>query len=362
MGVPKFEGYFPSIEDMDSDQRDFYRKVEISLSAGDYIDVEGNIGYVFVYLYNLVGKWDNEGFEQLSEFLTRLSELYKHESKLSDYCLFWAHDCLLGLERYEEYLNITEPKQAFGTSTHHSNLRLNISSFLGEEPNHIDVLLMAGGRKTKFIENNEALYRTKVKDVFEDYSTKHGGWFALFQSWGASGGGYEHTLFSGAPLWEKPSLSFKLKAFYSAYDKLSVIKQLSKDAENLAREEMGVPKIGEGWVSETQLFKKLQHEFSSSLVIQHGQPTWLGRQHYDIWFPHWKVAVEYHGKQHFEPVEFFGGEEAFRKTVERDKRKISLSKRHGVKLFVVTEDDDISELIHKIRIHMSSRKVGAPKA
>ena len=150
MSVPKFEGYYPSTNDMDNVQRDFYRKVEMSLSTGDYIDVEGNIGYVFVYLYSLVKKWDNEGFEQLSEFLVRISELYKHESKLSDYCLFWAHDCLLGLERYEEYLNITEPRQAFGTSTHHSNLRLNISGFLGEEPSHIDVLLMAGGRKTKF--------------------------------------------------------------------------------------------------------------------------------------------------------------------------------------------------------------------
>lgn len=122
-----------------------------------------------------------------------------------------------------------------------------------------------------------------------------------------------------------------------------------------------MPKVGEGWISETELFRKLQREFSASLVIQHGQPSWLGRQHYDIWFPHWKIAVEYHGKQHFEPIEFFGGVEAFRKTVERDQRKINLSKRHGVKLFVVSEHDDVVELVHKIQLYMSSVKFRVPK-
>lgn len=138
--------------------------------------------------------WNNQGFEQLSELLIHFSELYKNESKLSNYCLLWAYDCLLGLERYEEYLNVTEPQRAFGTNTHQSNLRLNISNALGEAPNHIDVLLMVGGRKTKFIENNEAVYRSKVKSVFEDYCERHGGWFKLFHSWGIPEHSYDRTL------------------------------------------------------------------------------------------------------------------------------------------------------------------------
>lgn len=361
MTIPEFKGYFPSVDNMNKEQKDFYQLVKKSLSQCEYIDINGNIGYIFVYIYSLVAKWNRNGFEHLSTFLIQLSELYKHEPKLSNYCLHWAHDCLLGLKRYDEFMDITEPMQAYGTNTHYSNLRINIANFLGHEANHIDVLLMAGGRKTKFIENNEVIYKEKIKEVFYNYSVNHGGWFSIFNLSHATKNSYQHTLFNGVPLLNKPALAFKLHAFYAAYDKITVIKQLSKDAENLARVELGIPKIGEGWVSEIVLFKKLKDEFSSSLVIQHGQPNWLGRQHYDVWFPHWKIAVEYHGKQHFEPVDFFGGEDAYQKTIERDQRKINLSKRHSVKLFVVTESDDISVLINKIRQHIQSNKINAPK-
>jgi hypothetical protein len=43
-----------------------------------------------------------------------------------------------------------------------------------------------------------------------------------------------------------------------------------------------------------------------------------GKQEIDIWFPQIKLAIEYDGKQHYEPVERFGGEEEFRLTKQRD--------------------------------------------
>lgn len=362
MQVPEFGGYFPSEEDMDAQQKAFYRKVEKSLDHGDFIDIDSNIGYVFVYLYKLLAKWNTKGFESLSEFLIYISELYKHEEKLSSYCLFWAYDCLLGLEKYDDYLEKTEPKVIIGTSTHSSNLRINIQRKIGLQANPIDILLMCGGRKTKFISNNQALYKEKIIDCFNEYGEENEGWFAIFDSWLSNENLYDHRLFNGAPLWDKPALSWKIKAYYSAYDHLGKIKEISKDAENKARELLGVPKIGEGWVSETELYRKLEGEFFKTKVIQHGQPSWLGRQHFDIWFPNWKIAVEYHGKQHFEPVDFFGGEEAFKKTVERDKRKINLARKHGVRLFVVTEHDDQDELIQDIYELSSRRKVLPPKA
>ena len=54
MQVPKFNpGYFPSQADMNRRQLSFYKKIESSLDKGKYIDVDGNIGYVFVFLYKL---------------------------------------------------------------------------------------------------------------------------------------------------------------------------------------------------------------------------------------------------------------------------------------------------------------------
>jgi len=152
MIVPVFDsGYYPSKKIMNKRQAAFYDQLEVSLNNGEYLDIEGNIGYVFVYLYGLISKWKEKGFENLSEYLIYLSELYKKEEYLSNYCLFWAYDCLLGLKKYEEYLEKTEPQLIFGTKTDGSNLRLNIQKKIGLEANPIDLLLMAGGRKTNFI-------------------------------------------------------------------------------------------------------------------------------------------------------------------------------------------------------------------
>ena len=360
MQVPKFNMYYPSQDDMNRHQLSFYKVVESHLNKGNYIDIDGNISYVFVFIYELLSRWTEDGFDHLSEFLIYLSEIYKHEEKLSDYCLHWAFDCLLGLEKYEEYLDKTEPKEVVGASTHHSNLRLNIQKKLRLPANPIDLLLMFGGRKTQFIIDNQGLYRECIIDVFNTYAQENMEWFSLFEEWFNHRNAkrlYPHSLLGGAPFGEKPYLQFKIECLYVAADCSDTIKFLSKEAENKARGIAGVPKIGEGWVSETALFRKLEAEFSNTKVVQHGRPTWLGRQHFDIWFPNWKIAVEYHGRQHFEPVEFFGGKEAFHNTVERDKKKANLSKKHGVKLLIVTETDDHDDVVRDINSILSNRKV-----
>ena len=67
---------------------------------------------------------------------------------------------------------------------------------------------------------------------------------------------------------------------------------------------------------------------------------------YDIFISRLNVAIEYQGKQHFEPVEFFGGREAFEKLQIRDKEKAELSRKHGVKLVYINYWEDITpELI-----------------
>lgn len=363
MIIPEFFTSFPSEERMDTEQLAFYKKVESSLNNGEYIDIQGNVSYVFVYLYKLLSKWNQRGFDELSEFLIYISEIYKNEEPISSYCLFWAYDCLLGLERYEEFLEKTEPQRIFGCSTHYSNLRLNVQKKIGLEADHIDVLLMAGGRKTKFITSNQGLYKDKIKETFHSFIEKRGEWFGLFETMMSNSNIYSSSLFNGAALaCEKPVLKFKTSCFYAAYDLIPQIKDLAKDAENIARKEIGVPQIGEGWISETTLFLKIESEFSATTVIQHGQPKWLGRQHFDIWLPHWKIAIEYHGKQHFEPVEFFGGEDSFKKTVERDKRKVDLALQNGVRLFVVTEQDDQDILVQKLYELIENRKILPPYA
>ncbi len=136
-----------------------------------------------------------------------------------------------------------------------------------------------------------------------------------------------------------------LRAYEHRYKKAGIrdffggVAALVRDAENEVRKVHGIPLIGEGWISETLLYQEVCAQFADEHIIQHGRPKWLGRQHFDIWFPDRKVAIEYHGHQHFEPIGFFGGETAFEENQRRDRRKKRLAKQHGVKLIVIRYDD-----------------------
>jgi len=102
------------------------------------------------------------------------------------------------------------------------------------------------------------------------------------------------------------------------------------------------------WINETQVFELIKKAFKDKEVVRHAQPVWLAPQHLDVFVPDFSVAIEYMGEQHYCPVEFFGGQEGYFRTVERDKRKAEICMNLGIKLFYVRYDDDISACIKTI--------------
>jgi predicted transcriptional regulator len=128
----------------------------------------------------------------------------------------------------------------------------------------------------------------------------------------------------------------------------SACSNLMRMAENNLRISMGGKYIGEGYISETELFYKIKKQFSNLNVIQHGRPNFLGMQHFDVWIPEINIAIEYQGAQHDRPVDFFGGEDAFKKNQERDKLKRQKCIKNNVSLFEVRPDYDFNELVKQI--------------
>lgn len=64
----------------------------------------------------------------------------------------------------------------------------------------------------------------------------------------------------------------------------------------------------------------------------------------DFYLQEYKIAIECQGKQHFEPIEYFGGQKTFDEIVERDKIKKNLCLKNGVKILYVKNSDDIEKL------------------
>ncbi|MCF0124722.1 MAG: hypothetical protein HUJ68_03020 [Clostridia bacterium] len=85
----------------------------------------------------------------------------------------------------------------------------------------------------------------------------------------------------------------------------------------------------------------------------------LKNRKFDFYIPNLDVVIEYDGEQHFRPVDFFGGEEAFIKTKQRDLEKNQYCLKNNLSLyrFPYTTLDSLNEILHKIFKEKSSTTI-----
>lgn len=136
--------------------------------------------------------------------------------------------------------------------------------------------------------------------------------------------------------------------FYSIDEMHVAIRGLLAEAENQIRDSLGVPRIGEGWVREAEMVTQLRKCLAPFPVLAQGSPRWLGGLRYDAYVPGLHLAVEYQGKQHFEAVEWFGGEQGLADIQNRDRRKALLSRANGVHLEYVRYDEDLRQRLDEL--------------
>lgn len=78
---------------------------------------------------------------------------------------------------------------------------------------------------------------------------------------------------------------------------------------------------------------------------------------YDVYICRLNVAIEYQGKQHFEPVDIFGGQASFEEQKARDERKKEINFQEGVHLVYINYWEDISTDLIKRKV---SEALGDP--
>lgn len=74
-----------------------------------------------------------------------------------------------------------------------------------------------------------------------------------------------------------------------------------------------------------------------------------GKLSYDFYLKDYNLLIEIQGKQHFEPIEYFGGEKQFRIQQEHDRRKREYAKFHNIELLEIGyfDKDNIEEILSK---------------
>jgi hypothetical protein len=187
-----------------------------------------------------------------------------------------------------------------------------------------------------FTKYSNTLKKFKETHQFQGYTSKY--WLSY----------NEHKLM----LCENTGLTKTSFIYYIENSILETFSVYIHSLQNEFRVSRGIPKIGEGWVSETDLYYKLKGHFSTKKVVHHGKPKWLGKQHVDIWFHDHKIGIEYQGQQHDRPIEFFGGEKSYEEGKKRDERKRMLFKENNAFLIEVREGFDFELLCEEIKSYL----------
>ncbi len=378
---------FREIGEANSEQLAFYRVYKNHFLSEKYIDVKGNDNYSFILFYDLLEN-HNSDTKELQSHLKKLAKYYPKTKMYGESAIIEKLENSGNFEKawelilQKEYINVQKIIEyenklnrellngelivklgGFSHLTEFGQKNINeIKPFANKQLENYKLdkgteffkLFVKNGKpitttKTVVIEKKKSFFGFLKKPITETISEYNSSYYEDFF---LSKAEYEHY----KAIDDYQAQSGYINSFPHVVEK-SIFNQcrlILKQTEDLYRETIGMPKVGEGWISETELFYKISDYFKDEEVVHHASPKWLGRQHLDIYLPKLKIGIEYQGAQHYEPIEFFGGQEAFEKTVERDKRKKELCEKHNCMLIYADKGYDLNEIIVKIE----SRKNG----
>lgn len=96
--------------------------------------------------------------------------------------------------------------------------------------------------------------------------------------------------------------------------------------------------------------REISHWLNEHLIIFETQKTFNDCKNkkmlpFDFYLPQHNMCIEYDGEQHYHSIDFFGGEEKFKKTIERDKIKTNYCLANNIQLLRIRYDEDVREVL-----------------
>lgn len=335
-----------------------YRFVVNAIRSGGDVDLVRGKGYLSLFLFeSSKSLLDGKHYISVISDLQKLKSFCAKGSELQIQCDKTIAAIYLCFGEPDKYINIMEKYiNCISGYDDASNCIINVKYLIGEPINPKE-LFGVKNKLTKFgRENLDAVLSfanssmVNNKEFWGDLIKKTVKKNLLEEKF------YNIHLFDRNPysyLLNQRLLPEKYKnrfiSFCSDVDFKNEAENFSRECENLFRVSKGIPKVGEGWVNETKLYYDLKSHFEKYTLIHQYRAKWLGLQSIDIFIEEYNIGVEYQGIQHHRPVDFFGGDEGFKKTVERDKRKKFLCETHGIWLIYVNEGYDFNDVVNKIR-------------
>ena len=350
-------------------QQKFYTHFKDQFLQNQFIDIKGNNNYVFVLYYDIIEQFNKE--HDFNKLVSLFDNLSVHYPVIQSYTDCFIKDYNIKQGNIEEAWKTTYNQDYIGYET-----VMFFESKLSRKLLDGNLLIKICGTThlTPFgVENIEQISAFANHQISEFEKEQQKDFFAVFFKNNKLEPYSSHT--AANQVAEKSQLNYDYEYYskffidretYKRYLSIDIEqagknyapkiphvvdkaviqqgRQLLREAENAYRESIGLPRIGEGWIAETELFYRLSEEFEQFEVVHHASPSWLGRQHLDIYFPGLNIAIEYQGAQHYEPIDFFGGEQALKATQERDLRKKLKCEDNNCYLLYVEKGYDFQEV------------------
>lgn len=386
--APWSPGYYPSIEDASPEQQRSYNWLVEELDKGRTPDIAGNDSYLFALTYQILAAFAEQyDYAGLTTWFDRMRTGYPN-SKVVEYLDMWQSDAALVTGHWDDawqfkrrsrldvHYILTVRRKCSSTTLHSLDMQALLLSDNGLTEWGRKRMARVGEVVEQLLSEKHAKAGMNLIDAF----CKEYAWRPLSEQdldriadeceylvgVRKLRNAYkrqprhavtERQLFSGVLMPFKETSSsldvgelvmrirasgpvVKLTSVSPAIElaALAQCRLLMREAENQVRREEGLPAIGEGWVSETELYQLVARSFPKVSVRQHARPEWLAPQHLDVFLPQHNVALEYQGSQHLEPVDYFGGESAFKRQQKRDARKKRLCAKNDCTLIYVYQD------------------------
>ncbi|MFE3849422.1 hypothetical protein ACFX5D_15800 [Flavobacterium sp. LB3P45] len=361
------------IRNANQEQKSFYSYFKKNFENNKFIDLEGNHNYSFILYYDLLSQYYNH--RHIDKLQNQFSKIEKYYPKTGNYI---SLSIIQVFEKNEDF----ESAWGFINKRGYVSLKTvwEYQNKLKRRTLNGDLISKLAGfsHLTLFGQNNIENIKKYIIEYLETYEKENNSTFfkiffddkQLFKL--TNSNDYSPQYYSKYYLSEREYNYYKeiddnqeKSGYKNTGLKLVVEKAILNQfrfiitkAEDIYREKIGMPKVGEGWISETELFYKITENYKELSVIHHGKPKWLGRQHIDIYFSELNIAIEYQGSQHYEPINFFGGIEAFERTKERDENKRKLCLENNCILIYVNEKYAFEEI--KLEIQQAINKQTTP--
>lgn len=124
--------------------------------------------------------------------------------------------------------------------------------------------------------------------------------------------------------------------FVNSKDKVTITCRKHGDFIQIASDHIrgyNCPKCNYSKGEET--ISKILTKYNIEYIPQYKIPEVEYRYRYDFYLPKYRLLIEFHGEQHYRPIDWFGGEEGFKDLQFRDKVKKTLAKLASYKFLEI---------------------------